>query len=401
MNMAIDISSPRLLSAPSRSISCTVVTDIADAEALRPAWSNLQERCERNELTQSPDWLLTWWRVFGGLEGRQLRIGLFHDGDRLVGLAPLVRRRHWYRSWLPFRRLEFLGSGDDGIYSNHLSVLAERGMEGRIADRLVKAITAGAFGSWDEVVLPMMSGDTAMPDRLVEAFRTARYSAEATVTTGAPFLPLPATWDEYLRSLPSAKRKNINRYLKNFDQWSEGTTELKCYSTRADLETGKKILIDLHHGRWASADQSGVFRSPLFLRFHDEIMPILADRGELELLVLQARGEPVAAIYSMTWAGKTYTYQTGRRADLPTNQSPGSVVFALAIRRAIEQGQREFDLLADAVYYKQQLTPHVRPLVQVRAVRPCLVETIRKLGVACVAKLKRFKRAKADAPAEQ
>jgi hypothetical protein len=57
------------------------------------------------------------------------------------------------------------------------------------------------------------------------------------------------------------------------------------------------------------------------------------------------------------------------------------VILALAIRRAIEQGRREFDLQADEAFYKSQLTPHVRKLVQVRAARRCLVEMVRTIGV--------------------
>jgi CelD/BcsL family acetyltransferase involved in cellulose biosynthesis len=293
--MAIDITFPRMLSAPARSLTCKIVTDAAEAETLRPAWMSLLERCERTELTQSPDWLLTWWRVYGGLQGRQLRLGVFHDGDRLVGLAPLLRRRHWYKNWLPFRRLELLASGEPaehGIYSNHLSILAERGAEGKVADRLIEAIAAGVFGSWDEVVLPMMSGDTALPDHLVEAFRSAGYAAEATVIAGAPYIALPPTWDAYLRGLSSNSRRNIERPLKAFDKWSEGTTELECISTSAELERGKSILMSLHHERWSSDDQAGVFRSPLFLDFHAQMMRTLAERGALELLILRARGEP-------------------------------------------------------------------------------------------------------------
>jgi CelD/BcsL family acetyltransferase involved in cellulose biosynthesis len=389
--MAIDMSSARVITPPARPLECTVATDAAQAEALRPDWSELLHRSERNELTQSPDWLLTWWRVYGGLHGRQLRLGLFHERERLIGLAPLLRRRHWYRSWLPFCRLEFLASGEppeDGIYSNHLGVLAERGFEDKVAHRLVEAIAAGAFGSWDEVVLPMMSGDTAMPDRLVEAFRAAGYSAEATVLAGAPYLSLPATWDAYMRSLSANSRRNLERSLKAFDKWSQGTTGLECISTSADLEKGKSILMSLHHERWSSADQVGVFHSPLFLGFHDRMMGALAERGSLELLILRGRGEPVAALYTMVWAGKVYAYQTGRRTDLPANLRPGGVLLSLAIRRAIEQGRREFDLLADEAFYKSQLTSHARPLIQVRAARTCVVEMIRKFSVSCLSKLR-------------
>ena len=140
--------SVQTLTVSRHSLACTVLTSLDEADALRPAWTDLLERSERNELTQSPEWLLTWWRIFGGLQGRQLRLGLFHDGDRLVGLAPLLRRRHWYRGWLPFRRLELLASGEptaDGIYSNHLGIIAERGAEATVAHRLVAAINAGAI----------------------------------------------------------------------------------------------------------------------------------------------------------------------------------------------------------------------------------------------------------------
>jgi CelD/BcsL family acetyltransferase involved in cellulose biosynthesis len=399
--MAIDIISARVLTAPARALECTVASDVTQAEALRPEWSELLERSERNELTQSPDWLLTWWRVFGGLHGRQLRLGLFHEGERLVGLAPLLRRRHWYRGLLPFCRLEFLASGEppeDGIYSNHLGVLAERGAEEKVAHCLVEAIAGGACGSWDEVVLPMMSGDTAMPDRLVEAFRAAGYSAEATVTAGAPYISLPATWAAYLRSLSANSRRNLERSLKAFDKWSQGTTELECISSSAELEKGKSILMSLHHERWSSADQTGVFRLPLFLGFHDRMMGALAERGSLELLILRGRGEPVAAFYSMVWAGKVYAYQTGRRTDLPRKLRAGGVMLSLAIRRAIEKGRREFDLLADEAFYKSQLTAHTRPLIQVRATRTCIVEAIRKVSVYCLAKLRRLRRTNADAP---
>ncbi len=392
--MATDTLSPRILSAPARSLSCTVVADAAEAEALRPKWNDLQARCERNELTQAPDWLLTWWRVYGGLHGRQLRLGIFHEGGRLVGLAPLLRRRHWYKNWLPFRRLEFLGSGEppaDGIYSNHLSVLAERGFEEDIAHRLVQAIANGAFGGWDEVVLPMMSGDTALPDQLVDTFRSAGYCAEATVTAGAPYIVLPTTWDAYLRSLSTNSRRNIQRSLKAFDEWSQGATELACLSTSAELEEGTSILTSLHHERWGNDDQAGVFHSPLFLGFHEQMMRTLAERGALELLILRARGEPAAALYSMVWAGKVYAYQTGRRIDVPANLRPGGVLLALAIRRAIEQGRREFDLQADVAFYKSQLTPHVRPLMQVRAARRSLVEVIRQAGTFAAHRLRRAK----------
>jgi CelD/BcsL family acetyltransferase involved in cellulose biosynthesis len=373
------------------SLALAVVSDPAEAEHLRPAWAALAERSTRNELTLSPDWLLTWWRVYGRLQGRRLCLGLFHDAGRLVGLAPLLRRRHWYGGGLPFRRLEFLASGepaDHGIYSNHLGVLTEAGAEDRVATRLARAVTAGAFGCWDEVVLPMMSGDTPLPGLLVESFRAAGLHATLTETARAPYLSLPATWDAYLKGLSANGRRNIHRSLRTFDAWADGTTRLEAITDLAGLDKGKEVLVRLHHARWTGDRDGGVFRSPHYLQFHDALMQRLAAQGSLELLILYAHNEPVAVLYGMTWAGKVYAYQTGRRTDVPARLRPGGVLLALAVRRAIEIGRHEFDFLADEAFYKLQLTSQSRPLVQVRVVRNRLLEWLRTAGHRCCAGLR-------------
>ena len=37
----------------------------------------------------------------------------------------------------------------------------------------MRAIQKGAFGGWDEIVLPMMAADTPMPGLLAAAFRAS------------------------------------------------------------------------------------------------------------------------------------------------------------------------------------------------------------------------------------
>jgi CelD/BcsL family acetyltransferase involved in cellulose biosynthesis len=309
----------------------------------------------------------------------------------LIGLAPLLRRRYWYGNALPFRRLELLASGEKdqhGIYSNHLSILAERGFEEEVAQRLAHGISHGAFGCWDEVVLPMMAGDTVMPALLARAFRAAGLIAEMKETARAPYIELPPTWDAYLQGLGPNSRRNIQRSQKAFDAWCGGTTRLESATTPADLAKGKQVLVNLHHQRWESDDQPGVFRSPFYLRFHDAIMQRLAEQGELELHWLCARDEPVAVFYGMAWQGKIYAYQMGRRMDLPGHLRPGAVLLAMVIRSAIESGRREFDLLADESFYKHQFTSTVRPLVHVRATRTSLREWARRGVRSCVRSLR-------------
>jgi CelD/BcsL family acetyltransferase involved in cellulose biosynthesis len=377
-------------------LSCSVVTALDEAERLQPAWNDLLQRSQSNELTLSPEWLLTWWRVYGPQDGRQLRLALFFDAGRLVGLAPLLRRRHWYRRIVSFRRLEFLASGEregHGIYSNHLNILAERGTEEAVARSLVAALTAGVLGDWDEIVLPMMNSTNSMSALLAAAFHDAGLIAEVIETARAPYLSLPTRWDDYLTCLSRGQRRHVTRSLRDFQQWADGTERLECVTNLAELEKGRRILIGLHHARWEEGRQTGVFRAPSYLQFHETIMRELLQRGALELLWLSVRGEPVAALYGMVWANKVYAYQTGRRLDVPAHIRPGGVILALAIRRAIEQRRREFDLLADEAPYKLQLTATVRSLVRLRVVRAGLRESSRRLLEGCFGVVRPLRRA--------
>jgi CelD/BcsL family acetyltransferase involved in cellulose biosynthesis len=339
-------------------------------------------RTGNGELTQTPLWLCTWWRIFG-TPSRNLCVGTLYDGDRLIGLMPLRRRVHWYRGVLPFRRLEFLGSGEpanESICTNHLNVLAEQGREAIVAERFVDAINHDAFGAWDEVVLPMMNGDGPMPSLLTSAFRAAGVHVDLQTIACAPYAALPANWDAYLQSLSKNHRHKIRRSLESFDEWSAGAYRMECISSPADLERGKQILGSLHRDRWAIERQPSAFEARRFREFHNELMSWLAERNGLEILVLRAREEPIAVLYNMIWRNKVYSYQTGRRLDLPPHLSPGRVLDALAIQRAIAQGRREFDFLADDAQFKRIFATGVRPLVQVRAARATWRDRIRRVG---------------------
>ncbi len=371
-----------------------VVTDVAGLEAARARWEELLARSATDDPTLAPLWMLAWWRAFGLDDRRALRVALLSEGARLVGVAPLLARTR-ARAGARCRVLELLASGEDEadeIGSDYIGVIAERGAEADVADALAGALAGGELGAWDELSMPAMRGDVALPWLLAEGLRRRGVVADLQVTGVAPHIPLPPTWDAYLAALPSSRRYLVRRTLRDLEAWAGGPLRLERAESVEELARGVEILKRLHAERWAAAGRAGVFASPRFRAFHEEVVPALLERGALDLCWIEARGEPIAAVYNMVWANKVHFYQSGRRLDLPRGLRPGTAIHALAIRKAIAEGRREFDFLAGTSRYKMELALAARPLVELRAARPSIGAAARRVAELAISQARALRR---------
>lgn len=372
-------------------------------EGLVPAWRRLLGRAVHAEPVRTPLWLLAWWRQFGEAGGRELRTIAVEDRGELVGLVPLAIRNTAHRHAIPVRRVELLGTGEraaDEVASDYVGALAARGKQDDVARCVADAIFEGLLGPWDELRLPAMSCEDPFVPRLAEALRGRGLAAPVTRSGEAHFVSLPRTWSTYLRELGSSRRYVVNRSLRELERWAgKGGWELRSAVSATDLDEGRRVLHDLYAERWAAAGRRGLFADAPFKRFHDEVMPRLwagEDGASLDLLWLTARGQPIAAAYSVVFGNKVYFYQSGRRMDLPKSLRPGIAMHALAIQRSIEAGRREYDFLQGTSRYKQDLAQGCRSLVTLRAVAPHLraraVEAARMLTERAVAQVRGLRR---------
>ncbi len=350
-----------------------LVTEFSELQALAPVWQELLEATAGAEPMQSPAWLLTWWQIYGAATGRRLRVGLFYEQNQLVGLAPLCARRFWYRPGIPFTRLEFLGSDvdeQDGVCSIYLNLLARAGLEKNIAEAFVQELARGSFGPWHEGVMSAMNGAEPMGTFLLAAFSAACYQGAQQITTQAPYLTLPSTWDAYLQSLNTKHRRSIKLSMRDFETWAGTDWKLEQARTAEELAKGQRILADLHNQRWQQGEGSGgAYAAPRFDAFHRAYMPLSFRENKLQILCLTVRGEPVVAHYQLVANNKVYFYLCGRSPNVPAPVRPGIVMAALAVQKAIADGLREFDFLGDPAEYKLKFTRTVRPIIRIRVAR--------------------------------
>lgn len=356
-----------------------LLTKYSELEAIGDDWRELLSRSRMSGPMLAPPWLLTWWRVFGKSDGRKMRVLALYEQDRLVGLAPLLSRTHWYRPGLPFQRLELLGSGEaesDEICSEYIGIIAEEGREERVAEALSQALINNIAGDFNEIVMPVMASDNELPSLFAMKLEAQGLRVSLETTSLAPFISLPNGFDDYLASLPSSRRYLVSRSIRDLERWAGQELTLRKARDLEEFAYAKSWLERLHGERWS---HGGVFASSRFRAFHDEIMPSLFQGNALDLLWIEARGEPIAALYNIVWQGKVYFYQSGRRLDLPNKLRPGIAMHALAIQHSINEGYSEYDFLGGASQYKMQLATSTRPLVELRAVRPSLRESTRQI----------------------
>jgi CelD/BcsL family acetyltransferase involved in cellulose biosynthesis len=376
-----------------------VIHSPSELDRLVPRWRTLLQNAVHAQPVMTPLWLLAWWREFGEGEGRGLRVLSVEDEGELIGLVPLSLRTKAYRRAIPVRRLELLGTGEDEsneICSEYVGAIAKRGREHEVASATARSLRRRAFGAWDELHMPRMSGDDPFVHRLAIALSSSGIATVLEQSGASPYVPLPSTWDEYLRLLPSSRRYLVTRSLRELEQWAgEGRYALRVARTAEELTEGRTILRDLHAERWEAAGRAGVFSGDRFTRFHDEVMrkTLAGEDGiSLELGWLEARGKPIAATYNLVYANRVYFYQGGRSVHVPLKLRPGIAMHALSIRRSIEARRSEYDFLGGTSRYKMDLALATRPLVTLRAVAPGLraraVEVARNITERAIARVR-------------
>ena len=362
------------MSSPS-TLRLEVLTDEGALSRCVGPWEALLSSCPDAQIASSPLWLTTWWQVFSALGGRQLRLVLFWQGADLVGFAPLLLRLRWSKIGLPFRRLELLGTGEPEeheIATDYGAVLAAPGYEKGVARALATALAEGRLGPWDELGLTSVDASSPIQSDLTRALERLGLPVSRRDLVGAPYIPLPASFDAYLAALSSTSRYFVRRTQRDFEAWCKGKFEIRRAETPADLVEGQRILMDAHAERWSKEGQHGVFASPHFRAFHQALMNTLLARGQLDLRWLVVDGRPIGAIYNYVFRGRVHFYQSGRVVDLPKEARAGIILQLSAIRDAIAAGHREYDFLAGDSRYKLQLCLAVRPMADLTVERPGL-----------------------------
>jgi len=322
---------------------------------LSPSWNGLLSASGSDTIFLTWEWMDAWWRHYG--RGRPLFVLSAWDDAGLAGIAPFYvdTIRQWGRDW---RCLRLMGDGSGD--SDYLDCIVRRGQEEPVMADFLSSLETHRE-QWDCVEFHGTPENSPCLRAVVCKAREASWSV-ASEPIACAVLPLPRTWDEYLRQLRPRFRTKVRSTLNFFDKLDAGWTECK---QEAQVEQWLPTLFDLHTRRWKTQSQAGVFGNPDRRNFYQDVSRAALRQGWLAFHRLDWGERALAMQYGFLYGNRFHLLQEGYEPEF-AGLRPGLALRAWLMRRWIESGVQEYDFLAGAAPYKLEWGAKIKQAVLLR-----------------------------------
>lgn len=314
--------------------------------AHRDRWRELA--VERSNAFVTPEWFEAWSAAYG--EGSGSRVAVVTEGDRVIGLIPLAVEGSG-----PLRVTRIAGAN----LADLLHPVAAAADEDAVAAATLAALAAERGGG--AIVLDNVDGDAAWWQG------APGLRAHPRAASPGPYVSLAGLdWDGYLQQRSSSFRKRLRQIERGLAR--EAEIAFRLCRDEGDATAGMATFFDLHYRRWAERGGSSL-SAERARAFHLDFAAAAARRGWLRLWIVEADGEPIAASYGWRVGERQAFYQSGLD-DRFARHSVGLLLQAHAIREAIAEGAREYDMLLGDEGYKGRFCDRSRDLRTVALTRP-------------------------------
>ena len=312
-----------------------------------------------------------WWDAYGATAHDQTLVVVDPaTPEAIVGIVPLMHRHEIEpgdvaaRTTIrhrPGRELRPVPESATAVFfgasyhDDYATVLAAQPDLNAVCDAVAEALATQDATRWDVVDLRRLrSGDPAT-DALAKSLEWVSPQAGWIVTREqedvCPIVTLAPGMDYegYLGTLRGKERHEIRRKVRRAEAAGEVRLESSAHPID-DLEA----FVDLHQKRWGD---EGLFPptagGAASRRFFAELFEDCAPSGIVDLSFLTVGGRRIAAGVTFDDGEAVYYYNAGVEPDA-RELSPGVVMVARYIQRAIELGRTRLDFLRGDEPYKYE-----------------------------------------------
>jgi CelD/BcsL family acetyltransferase involved in cellulose biosynthesis len=240
-------------------------------------------------------------------------------------------------------------------HADYATVLAAPADLGAVCEATVASLAAADHSRWDVVDLRRLRAGDPATDALAKALEWAAPGAGWVVTREqedvCPVVALAAgtDYEGYLATLDKKERHEIRRKVRRAEAAGEVRLE-RSANPIDDLDA----FVELHQKRWGA---EGLFPptegGAASRRFFAGLFEACAPTGIVDLSFLTVGGRRIAAGVTFDDGDSVYYYNAGVEPDA-RELSPGVVMVACYIQRAIELGRTRVDFLRGDEPYKYE-----------------------------------------------
>ena len=210
---------------------------------------------------------------------------------------------------------------------------------------------------WDSLRISKLIEGHGLTPALERAARHAGFDPKRQVRKAAYWMPLPATYPDYLAAR-SAKFRNYARRAERKLRAS-GELEVVDVTSSEAFADGYDALLEIERASWKHAHGTAISadtRQTLFYRAWGREM---AAAGRLHLQLLRVNGAPVAYNLGCMHRGLYYYLKTSYAAGYRA-QSPATFLRLRLIADMIARRMRAIDFCGTPYEWEQQWTPEYR-----------------------------------------
>jgi CelD/BcsL family acetyltransferase involved in cellulose biosynthesis len=279
-----------------------------------------------------PGWMFVWWDIFG--KGYEKLIIAVYEDQKVIGIAPLKRLAD---------KASFIG---DTSVCDYADFIVQPGKEDIFINVLLDNLATNGIKMLD---LETLRPDSTALKCFVAAANGRGLQISCNMADVSLEMELPDIWDNYMSSLESRQRRDVERKLRKLSVMGEvGFVVLKDHEIMAqDLDVFLNMMTQ-------SRRDKSIFLTSEMHAYFNKLVQAISNYGITRLGFLEVGRMKVASVLYFDYNDKIYLYNSGYNPDY-ADLSVGLISKFLCIREAIKNKKRVFDFLKGAEIYKSRL----------------------------------------------
>jgi len=331
-----------------------VIRDLEQLASLRDAWDKAVENSNFDSVFVTHAWFYCWAKHFAS--NQTLYIVIARDGDRILGIMPLLLERHRYHFWsrTVLRSMTNLQS-----YKYNLIFSKTRSAE------ILAAMFDHLNGElpWNTMQLDFVADPVEIVSLLQAMQGRAYFRMRTEFHMDSPYIRISGTWSDYLAQRNKNVKKNLSYFERKLEK--EGTTEV--YSVHAGnlLRTDVACALSIERSSWKGDRGTAIANSEVETNFYYELGELMSIGGKFGLYFLEINGERIAFDYCLTHNDHFNVLKTGYNPAY-SKSSPGRVLRKKVLQELFDDDRYTiYDLLGAREPWKQEWSDRAQTLLHI------------------------------------